>query len=158
MKCIGWVICILHSDSKGFEKCRKRIMGLISKRAKISSVLLSINLEEPHRNQTKISALEVTWSADGWGRSRPWWCALTGCVALRTGVLMHGEMETVGCLPGEGAVNQYRRWFKVKSLLRLPSTLGAFNWALRHRSVHFAPRKKSYTISPLQCRGMRGRN
>lgn len=47
---------------------------------------------------------------------------------------------------------------KAKFLLRLPLTLGAFNWALRHRCIYFAPRKKSYTISPLQCRGMRGRD
>lgn len=89
-------------------------------------------------------------------RSGGW--ALTGCVGLRTGVLVLIVMETLGYLPGKGAVNQYRMCFKVKSLLRLPSTLGAFNWALRYRCIHFVPRKKSYTISPLQCRGMRGRN
>lgn len=153
MKCIGGVIRILHPDSKGLGKCRKRVTDLIRRRAKISSVFCSINVEAAHGSQAKISALEVTWRAGSWVQT-PWWWWL-GSHGMCKVVLMHSEMETVGHLLGREQWINTVGDLKVKSGLKLLSNSGAFEGALRYSCIHFASRKRSCTISPLQCRGKR---
>lgn len=98
MKCMGGVNRILHPDSKGLGKCRKRVIGL-RRRAQIGSVFRSINVEEARGSQAKSSALEVTWRAGSWVQIPGgwWWLGSHGMCQV---VLMHSEMETLGTFWG----------------------------------------------------------
>lgn len=56
---------------------------------------------------------------------------------------------------GEGAVNQHRRRFKGKIWYETAVKFRSFLVGFMAEFIHFAPRKRSCTVSPLQCRGER---
>lgn len=115
MKCIGGVISIPRAGSEGFEKCSKRIIGIIRKKS---------------RTQLRFTSRESggTWQelCKGVTLGRPW--LLPGAVGLRMG------LDAAGCPPGQGAGHQLVRWFKGKTTLGAVISFGGFNCVSGHEA------------------------
>lgn len=137
MKCIGGVICIPRTGSEGFEKCSKRIIGIIRKKSQSQLCFTS------HESGG-------TWQelCKGVTLGRPW--LLPGATGLRMG------LDAAGCPPGQGAGHQGGRWFRGKATSGAVISFGGFN-CVRARSRSFAPGKNICTLSPVGCRDKRGR-